>query len=419
MRAPWDAVIIGAGASGLAAARTLRGMGARTLVLEARDRIGGRVLSVCSPKLDLPVELGAEFVHGLAPETLALARELKLPVVDVPASHYVANGRRLSRASAYYDELGAAMRALSKRGPDRSVAERLRTLRSPRRRQLALDYIRGFEAADPDRASAAAMVNSVPEGDQRRQLRLVTGYTPMLAGLARETEVRLGRIVQHVDWRPGRVEIRARHGLRNERYVAKAVVLTVPIGVLRAPADAVGAIGFGPSITKARRAIDRLVMGQVVRVAMHLDASIGELLGHPDASFVHTMRRDFPAWWSPVPMRTPIVVGWVGGPPATEIDDEARASIVARACTTLRAIGVRRPVVHGAWTHDWRHDPFARGAYAFPLVGGASAGAALARPIARTLFFAGEATSEDYPGTVEGALASGHRAARAVARSIG
>jgi monoamine oxidase len=118
-------------------------------------------------------------------------------------------------------------------------------------------------------------------------------------------------------------------------------------------------------------------------------------------------------------MRTPIVVAWVGGPPASAIDDEARTVIRARALRALRDMGAKRATIHDAWLHDWRHDPFARGAYAFPLVGGASAGVALARAVEDTLFFAGEATSEDYAGTVEGAIETGQRAAERVLRSLG
>ncbi len=415
----WDAIVIGAGASGLAAARVLRNLGARVLVIEARERIGGRVLSVHAPTLDIPIELGPEFIHGLAPRTLALAAEMQLPVVEVPAAHYVAEGKKLSRADRYYDELEEALAPLRGKGADRSVLDRLRALRSPRRRRLALDYVRGFEAADPATASSIAMGKSAPTGDQRRQLRLVTGYGPLMRGLARGAEVRLGAVVRSIAWREGEVEIVVNDRSGAETLHARTTLVTVPIGVLRAPASATGAIHFGGPMPAARRAIAGLAMGQVVRLTLHLDAPIGELLGRPDASFVHASDPRFPAWWSPVPMQTPLAVAWVGGPPAIPIDDESRARLVADARSTLRSLGVRAPRVHGAWLHDWRHDPYARGAYAFPLVGGADAGERLARPVDRTLFFAGEATSRDYAGTVEGAIETGERAARAILRALG
>jgi len=407
-----DVIVVGAGAAGLAAARALRMAGARVLVLEARDAIGGRVRSVRSPDVDVPIELGAEFIHGLAPETLALARELSLPVVEIPALHYVAHRGRLTSAHDYFDVLARSLAVLARPGRDQPVAKRLRALRSPEHRRLALDFVRGFEAADPERASSVAFADAVPRGDERRQLRLVTGYGPLLAGLAKGTAIRCGREVVEVRRSARDVELVARVGRRTERHRARRVIVTVPIGVLRAPVGERGTIAFDGLPPSARDCIARLAMGQVVRLALLLERPFGELLGRPDATFVHTTDRAFPAWWSPVPLRTTLAVGWVGGPPARAIDDRARGTLVAAARRTLRgALGIARPVVRAAWTHDWRHDPFARGAYAFPLVGGADAGVGLAR-VRGPIVFAGEALSERYPGTVEGALETGHAAAR-------
>src|SRR5688500_3466660 len=177
-----DVVVVGAGAAGLAAARDLAAGGARVTVLEARDRIGGRVLSVPAAGIAIPVELGAEFVHGLAPETLSLAREHAQPGVEIDAVHYRVAARRRSRIDRYYDLVAAALS--TRRGRDEPVLERLRKVRSADRRALALDFVRGFLAVDPERGSANAAARAVPAGDQRRQLRLVRGYSALLARLA-------------------------------------------------------------------------------------------------------------------------------------------------------------------------------------------------------------------------------------------
>jgi len=419
MAARPDVLVIGAGASGLAAACDLRAHGARVLVLEARDRIGGRVRSERSSDVDVPIELGAEFVHGLAPETLALARSLSLPLVEVPAVHYTAARGRYRRVDDYFDRLARSLAVLSRRGPDAPVSERLRALRSPERRRVALDYVRGFEAADPDRASSVAFASSVPEGDERRQLRLVTGYGPLVDGLARGTAVALRREVTEVRSTRTGVEVTARVGARTETYRARAVLVTVPVGVLRAPRGARGAVVLDGLAPSASAALARLAMGQVVRLVLRLDRPFGDVIGRPDASFVHTMDPAFPTWWPPVPLRTPLVVAWVGGPPARAVGDAERGGLVSQARRALtRTLGVARPVIREAWSHDWRHDPFARGVYAFPLVGGAHAGETLARHRTGGVYFAGEALSADYPGTVEGALQSGRHAARRIARAL-
>jgi monoamine oxidase len=122
-------------------------------------------------------------------------------------------------------------------------------------------------------------------------------------------------------------------------------------------------------------------------------------------------------------MRPPLAVAWSGGPPAADLNRRSAQEIKILALHALAenlGISPRRVSsrVLAAWSHNWDRDPFARGAYSYARAGGSHAAAALARPVEGTLFFAGEATdAEGRTGTVEGALASGLRAARQVARA--
>jgi monoamine oxidase len=142
-------------------------------------------------------------------------------------------------------------------------------------------------------------------------------------------------------------------------------------------------------------------------------------------SFLHTPDGDFRVWWTAYPVRAPLLVAWAGGPRARALAGLTRAEIERRACAALaRHTGLTarriRAMVRRTWMHDWQQDPFARGAYSYPLVGGVDAPAVLARPVTRTIFFAGEATDvEGATGTVHGAIASGRRAARQVQRALG
>ena len=91
-----DAVIVGAGAAGLAAARVLRESGVEFAVLEARERIGGRIFTRHDSSLPVPIELGAEFVHGVAPELREIARDAALAIVDNDGQQWQSNGRVLT-----------------------------------------------------------------------------------------------------------------------------------------------------------------------------------------------------------------------------------------------------------------------------------------------------------------------------------
>jgi monoamine oxidase len=141
-------------------------------------------------------------------------------------------------------------------------------------------------------------------------------------------------------------------------------------------------------------------------------------------SFLQTPSAPFGVWWTAHPMRAPLMVAWAGGPCAEALSGRSGEEVASTAVTWLAealALPRRRVAsrVLATWTHDWRSDPYARGAYSYVRVGGVGSSRRLARPIRGTLFFAGEATDEERSGTVEGALASGLRAVRQMEAALG
>jgi len=170
-------------------------------------------------------------------------------------------------------------------------------------------------------------------------------------------------------------------------------------------------------------------MGQVRRIALLLDRPLLELLDErrrdqlARLTFIHARGVEVPVWWTSFPVRANLVVGWAGGPAAIALEPYAEA-LEGRAVASLADamdLDVRRVARHvmASFAHDWGRDPFARGAYSYPLAGGSDAAKRLARPVRHTLFFAGEATDEEgRSATVHGAIASGYRAAAQVARAL-
>jgi monoamine oxidase len=430
-----DAVVIGGGAAGIAAARDLHAAGRDVVLLEARERLGGRVFTVRDRETPVPIELGAEFVHGSAEQLTDLARHAGLSTVDVGGRRYQTAGRRLRPMDDFWERLDRVMRRLpDQRARDRSFREFLDARpggqRLARERRLALQWVEGFHAADSRLISAQALAEGGWPGDdvaERRLGRVVEGYDRIIDLLAASLAgcIRLGAVVSRVEWARGAVVVYVQHPDGRARFAleARTAIVAVPLGVLKAPPGETGTIEFIPALRQKQRALEVLASGSVVRVVLRLRERVWES-DYDTLSFIHSTDQDFPTLWTLYPMRAPIVVAWRGGPGARRLSQLPAGELEARALSAVaRQLRISRQRMHqlveAVWTHDWEHDAFARGVYSYSMVNGAHAPAALARPMRGTLFFAGEASdTEGGTGTVDGAIASGRRAAAQVLRAL-
>jgi monoamine oxidase len=427
-----DVAVIGAGVSGLLAARELRRSGLEVVVLEARDRIGGRILTLHDPRVPVPIELGAEFVHGAAPLTQRILAEAALTISEVGGEHWHVDRGRLSR-SKRWAPIDRILHRIDPGDDDRSFAEFLaeQTDLTPATCHDALQFVEGFHAADPTDISILSLV---PHEGRRasdratKVARVHGGYDQLPRWLATEIEdaIRLSSRVTAIAWQRGRAVIHIGSG-EIERLEARAVVVTVPIGVLAAPRRSKNHLLLDPDPPRVRRAIEGVGMGTVARLNCWFDAfpwatQLQEQTGN--ASFLEPGSPTFRIWWTSHPLRWPLAVAWSGGPRARQLSSHGQRTLVAAAVDELgQALRMRRASVAqhllGAWSHDWQRDPYSRGAYSYARVGGAGANRSLARPVEDTLFFAGEATAASgHTGTVEGALASGERVARDAFRAL-
>jgi monoamine oxidase len=405
MKPVCDVVVIGAGAAGLAAADALSRAGRSVLVLEARERIGGRVWTRRMPGIAVPVELGGEFVHGEARITRRLAKAAGLGFTPSGRTQrYVERGRL--RPVDSFKQAQLAMRdTAALRERDLSVDEFLKKKRLPAlTRSFARLMVQGFDAADPARASARAIAEEWSGGQMDgAQPRMREGYGALLDWLAARVLEQGGRIklnapVREVRWERGLVEAIG----DSFRMVSRQAVITLPLGVLQSRA-----VRFLPGLDK-KAAMEKLASGPVIKAALRFPTAFWQRRA-PGVAFFHSPGAPFPTFWTPLPARVPLLIGWSGGPNATQPSWNAiRASL-----TTLFG---RTEEPDELVIHDWANDPFARGAYSYVLVDGEGARQALAAPLAGTLFFAGEATSAGDSGTVAGALETGQRAARAALR---
>jgi monoamine oxidase len=443
-----DVLVLGAGAAGLAAARDLSHAGLRVTVVEARPRIGGRILTLRDPRSPLPVELGAEFIHGEAPETFAVAEAARLMVVELPDQHEVARGGRFTPLGDFWGSIDQMNRDLTRRikqrGKDFPVSEYLRQVRPPARRQLLQSFVEGFDAADPERMSARALAAEA-DGDraigsrEHKQFRIASGTDAAVQWLRDgldpdRSEVRLSTVAEVLAWKNGEVRLTCRgsDGAPLDPLRARMAVVTLPHAVLKA-----GGLRFDPPVPALERALAAVETSHVFKIVLRfrhafwdepdfLEARRGrgaEKSNGVGVTFLHAPAAELPTWWSMLPVRAPLLTGWVGGRNAESLLADPAATRLQRSMAALASVVAlpqrRLEELLDAWTtHDWRADPFSRGAYSYIGVGGMGGQRALGRPVAGTLFFAGEATHAEQMGTVAGALASGHRAARHVQSAL-
>jgi len=431
----FDVLVIGAGAAGLAALRELTRAGLKALCLEARDRIGGRILTVHDPLSPIPIELGPEFIHGRPPEIWGIVRSAGLTVYDCfESAVHIKNGKPQGQEDAWLlaDRVLEDMQQAAGHGEDQSFAEFLERSQHPDdAKKLAASYVEGFNAARKEVIGIASLAQDAEAADSiggDDSFRILNGYDGVPAFLAAGVEdlrstLRLNAIAERVQWKPGSATVQFRSAIaeHTEMIRARRVVITVPIGVLQQEARVAGAIHFDPEPTEVLAAARKLCVGAVMRVVLRFREPFweeNEELG--DFGFLLSQEQFFPTWWTPLPVRAAIITGWSAGPRADLLKGESRTEIMARAFSDLAritSVSLERisSLLETASFHDWSNDPFARGAYSYVPKGALSAREALAKPVSDTLFFAGEATETNgHSATVHGAIASGRRAAQQV-----
>jgi monoamine oxidase len=429
-----DVVVVGMGAAGLAASLRLAERSRSVIAIDGRDRIGGRVSWQPLPSVDVPAELGAEFIHGSAPETSAFLREAGLGRAEVADETWTCGSAGDLRPADDDEFSGDLFERVATLGADVSVEAFLRCFEDDpamrRRVALARSFVEGFEAADPARASARAIADEIRSGVDATIARPVGGYAPLFDHLAARcapagVDVRLNATVERITWRPGEVTVQT-HGAGDAVVRARCAIITVPVGVLRERGTK--RLTFAPELPGEKEAALRgLEMGHVVRVVLAFQTPFWEHDAggrYRDAAFFRCASGAFDVFWTQLPVRDRSIVAWAGGPRATAMAGLTPSERIDRARDAFGAlfgaVDLARREFAGGATHDWSADPFSRGAYSYVAAGAGTVRAALGAPVDATLFFAGEATATDgQGGTVSGAFATGLRAADEVARALG
>lgn len=441
-----DVIIIGAGIAGLAAACELGRAGLSVVMLEARERIGGRIFAAHDAASGAEIALGAEFIHGKPAEIWQPLEQAGVERVEVEGRKWCVSGGRICPCD-FSSQIDSILEQMDDSLPDESFLDFLarccpNPANDPRQeeaKQRVIGYVAGYDAADPAQVGVHWLVQGMRAEealDGERAFRPKGGYGQLVELFRKQAAshnvvIRTGTVVERINWSPGRVEITANQGGASSAFRATRAVITLPLALLKAPAGETGAVEFTPPLPQQKLdALDRLETGKVMRVVLRFRQRFWEKISPATSQsetlsglgFLFSQDEWFPTWWTAMPDGLPIITGWAPFPAGEWLSGQERLFVIRRALQSVGTLlGVAPQTLEGwlenAYFHDWQSDPFSRGAYTWGKVGADGAQQALGAPLDDTLFFAGEATDvTGNNGTVHGAIASGHRAAKEILR---
>ncbi len=415
-----DIIIIGAGACGLMAARELSRQGKQVLVLEARDRTGGRIHTFSGDGFLAPVELGAEFVHGNLKTTRHLVKEAG--ITSLKAGGKMVNARYDAKDEDNFmegwDVLEDKMKEVKQ---DITVDDFLQQYFSePKYKNLVASvkgFVEGYDAADTALASLIAFREEWMSEEGSPQHRLEEGYGRLLHYLQQESmknncRFALSAAVKEIKWSRGQAQVLTH---TNDSYTAAKVIVTVPMGVL-----ANGDIRFTPGLPQVQNAVSRIGYGSVIKILLEFKSAFWLEERIRAATGLDTTHMGFvfsqeaiPTWWTQYPGKRALLTGWLAGPKSEKYrvasGEELRAISIASVANIFRLPQKEvESLLVACKVVNWLTDPYALGAYAYTTVETPAARKVLNQPIEDTIYFAGEACYEGPEmGTVEAAFVSG------------
>lgn len=412
-------LIIGAGASGLMAARELRKQGIDFLILESTEHVGGRAKTLMR---NPHIEFGPEFLHGETPLTDQLLEEYKLPYYDLKFDYHLFKDGKLSPLPDFWERLCAVIKDIKLQGKDMPFSEYLEKFdkHSEIDKDISKTFVEGFDAADLTRMSTRAL-KDMPEvacdPGVRKMRRPLHGYGELMGKIAEEVfpHICFTYVVEVIEWKKNYAIVRGYTGKEKIPFEIEAekVIDTVSVGVLRKQK-------ISPRPKELDHFLNHVEMGQVVKLVAELDPEFFHVFENNSFPFISAPDLCFSAWWTTTPIHTNTITAWAGGERAIKLEgkseDDLRSLFVQELATiSSQAADSVSSWIKNIYYHDWSDDNSFLGAYSYPTVAEHSIGKTQTA-FEDTLYFAGEAFHEEFSGTIvsgtiEGALITGKAAA--------
>lgn len=403
-----DVIVIGAGAAGLACAQELVKAGKRVVILEARNRIGGRVHTIRERGV---VEAGAEFIHGEKATTWEIIRTNHLHTEEwsaegKPRRLFGSGGSIRADSPALLEELNKAEVGIPiYKGPEISLAEYLAQQHvSEDALFYAGRHLGDYDAVDPERLSLPGFAqDEALATNGEHDFWITEGYDQIPTALAKGLDIRLDHTVTQVEWKQGSAIVVCKDG---SRYEATRVVNSVPLGVLKA-----GSITFVPELPATfTNAVAKMGFGNSTKLALWLDTDV-------ESFWILDTPGLFGHWWIRRFGGQVVAIGFSGGSRADELVAMGKEAAIASGIEEFAsALGARiKEHIQAAKHFTWSDDPYTLGSYSYPALGADGAAEALATSIEDTLYYTGEATHrQGHAGTVHGAIEAGRNTAFAI-----
>ncbi|MFI5185174.1 MAG: flavin monoamine oxidase family protein [Chitinophagales bacterium] len=406
---PGGIIIVGGGMAGLMAAKELLSQGHVVTIVEASDRLGGRVYTIRNSSFSQPVEKGVEFIHGDLPLTIQLLKEAGIEYDPVRGDmNRIVNSewKTQNDFDIGWEEIIKKMNDVR---DDITMDEFLEKNFSDKKyddvKTSVLRFANGFDLADTSKASVLALREEWMRGEDE-QYRIRDGFDQIIdylekLCLASGCLIHTSSAVTEIKWEKNNVAV----STRRQTYYANKVIITVSLGQLQN-----NPVIFQPAILDHLNAAKKIGFGSVVKVLMEFKEAFWKEK-RKNIGFLFT-NEVIPTWWTQSPSSYPLLTGWAGGPqawPLMEKDDETILELAFQSLSNIfkKPIDELKQLLIAHIVANWRNEPFAKGAYSYAFVDSKAARKLFNTPIEDTIFFAGEAFYDGpSPGTVEAALVS-------------
>jgi monoamine oxidase len=414
-------IIVGGGIAGLIAAKLLSAKQKHVVLIEGRERLGGRINTILPDNLPgLVLECGAEFIHGNLPLTFEVLNAYGIPFYKVEGQmvNLTKEGSSIHEGASW-NKLMDKMAALNK---DVTLSDLLDEHFPGKKNNSFKNSIKqfasGFDLADPVVASSKVLYREW-NGESDDQYRIEGGYKKIIDALHNDCEragceIHMSSVVKKIIWSKGSVSVLTEKG---ETFTGDKALITVPAGVLQDETKR-GFIHFLPPIPRKTNAFRSIGFGSVIKLFLLFKEDFWKSR-YKNPGFFFTPHF-IPTWWTQEPKKNNLLIGWLGGKASTKWSNHNAAEILELALESLAfsfdlpKLQVNEMLLFSKIV-DWGKEEFTYGGYSFSLPNSQDAKKELHNPKENTIYFAGEALYEGpMQGTVEAALKTGTEAAEKI-----